>query len=69
MEHGTDTNGLATSPTAQQQSESVNAMLCYHCPELANGHDEHGRPRLHCLLLGGAVNPQSCGRKYAGCQE
>ena len=66
---GTDGKVLDTTKTQQPRSESVNAMLCYHCLELTNGMDEHGRPRLHCILLSGPVSPKTCGREYAGCQE
>ena len=70
MERGTAQSHSATSTPQTQQKRSVDVMRCYKCPELAQGMDEHGRPRLHCIKIGGAVNPQGCGRPdFAGCEE
>ena len=68
MALGTDGKVLATSPTPPPQKPVAN-ITCFHCAELTQGMDEHGRPRLHCLLLSGPVSPKTCGREYAGCAE
>lgn len=66
--HGTGMNSSATSQQQMRQRVLVN-LMCYHCDQKVQGMDEDGRPQLHCMMIGGPVNPKSCGRTYAVCGE